>query len=121
MELFMADKTLVFDRLKHSLELLAAPPDVQLRVVPAFGYRAHELYLSFDHWRMKVLGNFLSELAAEQISCLDSLQQTFMTMGHECWADSGLSDSPDWQHIRQLSSKALQALGWLSESSRRAS
>jgi hypothetical protein len=121
MELLMADKALVFGRLKHSLELLAAPPDMQLRVVPAFGYRAHELYLGFDHWRMKVLGNFLSELAADQISSLNSLQETFTMMGHACWTDRGLADSDEWQHIRHLSSKALEAFGWLCQSSRKAS
>lgn len=121
MELLMADKALAFGRLKHSLQLLAAPPDTQLRVVPTFGYRAHELYLGFDHWRMKILGNFLSELAADQVSCLDSLQERFTLMGPECWTDRGLAHSDEWEHIRQLSSKALEAFGWLCESARKAS
>jgi hypothetical protein len=82
-------------------------------VVPAFGYRAHELYLSFDHWRMKVLGNFLSELAADQLSCLESLQQMFVMMGHECWTDASVAESDEWKHVRHLSSKTLQAFGWL--------
>jgi hypothetical protein len=113
MQLVMADRAWVFDRLKHSLQLLAAPPEFQLRVVPAFGYRADELYLSFDHWRAKLLNGFQSELAAEQLACLDSLQEIFIEMGHECWSDSGVHDSAEWMRVRQLSSQALRAFGWV--------
>src|SRR3981189_3109066 len=73
MELFIGDRAVVFNRLKHSLELLAAPSDFQLRVAPGFGYRADALYIGFDHWRMKVLGNFESELASAALSCVRSL------------------------------------------------
>ena len=113
MELVMADKAWVFDRLKRSLQLLAAPPDIQLRVVPAFGYRADELFLSFDHWRAKLLDNFQSELAAEQLSCLDCLQEIFVEMGHECWTDNGVHDSAEWKRVRQLSDQTLRAFGWV--------
>jgi hypothetical protein len=113
MELLFANRSLVFDRLKHSLELLAAPPEIQLRVVPAFGYRADELYLSFDHWRNKLLVNFQSELAAEQRTSLDSLQELFGRMGNDCWTDSGVHESTEWKDVRQLSFQALKAFGWV--------
>jgi hypothetical protein len=113
MELFIADRAVVFDRLKHSLELLAAPSDFQLRVAPAFGYRADELYMGFEHCRMKVLSNFESELASEQLSCLKSLQQIFLQMRHECWTDGAVADSTEWKIVRYLSAKALQAFGWV--------
>jgi hypothetical protein len=113
MELLFANRSLVFDRLKHSLELLAAPPEIQLRVVPAFGYRADELYLSFDHWRNKLLVNFESELATDQLTCLDSLQELFGRMGNDCWTDFGVHDSAEWKNVRQLSHLALKAFGWV--------
>jgi hypothetical protein len=113
MELLVADKALVFGRLKHSLQLLAAPPDIQLRVVPAFGYRADELYLSFEHWRSKLLVHFESELQADQLSCLGSLQKIFVEMNHECWTDSGVAGSLEWQNVRSLSAQTLKAFGWL--------
>jgi len=113
MELFIGDRAAVFNRLKHSLELLAAPSDFQLRVAPAFGYRADELYLGFEQWRMKVLSNFESELASEQLSCLRSLQQIFLQMRHECWTDRAVADSTEWKIVRYLSIKALQAFGWV--------
>jgi hypothetical protein len=113
MEFIMADKPLVFSRLKHSLQLLAAPPDIQLRVVPAFGYRADELYLSFEHWRSKLLVYFQSELAADQLTCLNSLQQIFVEMRHECWTDDGVAGSTEWREVRSLSARALKAFGWV--------
>lgn len=105
MGVLMANKTWVFERLRHSLELLAAPPEVQ--------YRAGELYLNFDHWRMKILGNFPSELGAEQRACLECLQQIFVQMGQDCWTDGGVATTAEWRHVRQLSTQALQAFGWI--------
>jgi hypothetical protein len=112
MELFMANKTLVFNRLKHSLELLAAPPEIQLRFVPDFGYRADELYLGFDHWRSQLLVNFESELAADQRNCLNSLQELFVLMDNHCWNDTAVAGSSEWENVRQLSARALGAFGW---------
>jgi hypothetical protein len=118
MELLFANKSLVFNRLKHSIELLAAPPEIQLRVVPAFGYKADELYLSFDHWRNKLLVNFQSELAVDQLTTLDSLQELFGRMGNDCWTDSGAHDSAEWQTVRQLSQQTLKAFGWVHEATK---
>jgi len=112
-ELLFANRSLVFNRLKHSLELLAAPPEIQLRVVPAFGYRADELFLSFDHWRNKLLVGFQSELENDQITSLDSLQELFVRMGNDCWTESGVHDSAEWKDVRQLSHEALKAFGWV--------
>src|ERR1700739_372792 len=112
MELFMANKSLVFNQLKHSLELLAAPPEIQLRFVPDFGYRADELYLGFDHWRCQLLVNFQSELAADQLKSLNSIQEMFILMGEHCWNDTAVADSAEWKNVRRLSARALGAFGW---------
>ena len=112
MELFMANKTLVFNRLKHSLELLAAPSEIQLRFVPDFGYRADELYLGFDHWRSQLLVNFESELAADQRNSLNSLQELFVLMDNHCWNDTAVACSSEWENVRRLSARALGAFGW---------
>lgn len=113
MEVLMANKAWVFERLKHSLEILAAPPEIQARVVPSFGYRADELYLTFDHWRMKVLGNFQSELEADQLSGLDSLQQIFARMSQDFWTDAAITNSAEWKKVRHLSTEILQSFGWV--------
>jgi hypothetical protein len=45
-----ASRAWLLGRLKHSLEILAAPADIQLRAVPEFGHKAGQLYMSFNHW-----------------------------------------------------------------------
>ncbi|MGB8325380.1 MAG: hypothetical protein WCE52_20645 [Candidatus Acidiferrum sp.] len=102
----------LFDRLKDSVALLAAPPDIQLREMPISGRKADELFLRFDHWRMKVVGTFQSEIAADQLFCLDSIQQVFLKMGRECWSDDGLNNSAEWNHVRRLSTQTLEVFGW---------
>lgn len=113
MEVLIKNKAWVFERLKHSLELLAAPPEIQVRVVPCFEYRADELSLTFDHWRKKVLGNFQSELEADQLSALDYLQQIFARVGQDFWTEAAIATSAEWKHVRHLSSETLQAFGWV--------
>jgi hypothetical protein len=38
-------KERIFERLKHSLQLLAMPPEIQLRLLPSFVCKADELAL----------------------------------------------------------------------------
>jgi hypothetical protein len=113
MEVLKPNRDWLLGRLKHSLEILAAPADIQLRAVPPFGHKAGELYMSFNHWRVKVVGSFHSEIAMDQRLLLDSMERTFRGMGQECWTDDGVSSSPKWEHVRLLSSKTLQTFGWL--------
>jgi hypothetical protein len=111
LELFVTNKSLVFSRLKLSLELLAAPPEIQLHFVPDFGYRADELYLGFDQWRSQLLANFHSELAADQLNSLNSIQEVFILMDQRCWNDTAVADSAEWKNVRRLSATALGAFG----------
>jgi len=52
------DRLGVFDRLKHSIQLLACSPETQLKMLPQFVGKAEELALDFDHWREVALDNF---------------------------------------------------------------
>jgi len=113
MEVVTAKRAWLFGRLKYSLQILAAPAEIQLREVSASGHKADELYLKFGHWRSKVLYSFPSEIAISQRSLLDSMERTFTGMGRECWTDNGVSNSAEWKHVRLLSRKALKTFGWL--------
>jgi hypothetical protein len=113
METLKPNRDWLLGRLKHSLELLAAPPDIQLQAVPPFGHKAGEIYMSFNHWRVKVIGSFPSEIAIDQQSLLDSMERTFTGMGRECWTDNGVSNSAEWKHVRLLSRSTLKTFGWL--------
>jgi len=109
----MVSRALLFGRLKNSLHLLAAPADIQLLDSATFGHKADALYLSFAHWRIKVMGNFYSDIAADQLAHLELLEQLFLSMGKECWTDYGVKNSVEWNYVRLLSAITLQTFGWL--------
>ncbi len=113
MDVIKPNRDWLLGRLKHALEILAAPADIQLGAVPPFGHKAGELYMSFNHWRVRVVGSFPSEIATDQQFLLDSMELTFRGMDQKCWTDDGVSSSPEWEHVRLLSSKTLQTFGWL--------
>ncbi|MGB2627679.1 MAG: hypothetical protein WAK20_12895, partial [Candidatus Acidiferrum sp.] len=75
--------------MKHSLELLAVPADIQLRELVAFSRTPDEFYLSFNNWRLKSMADFHSEFVTNQLDLLDSMEQIFIPMGNECWTESG--------------------------------
>jgi hypothetical protein len=50
-------------RLKHSLQLLVGEANIQLGELPDFCLRSDELFLSFNKWRMALVGNFQSEIS----------------------------------------------------------
>jgi hypothetical protein len=74
---YEADRTWIFERLKHSLQLLACRAEIQLNNVPNFVAVADELALDFESFRDTRTGNYRTELTAEQASCLDSLDRSF--------------------------------------------
>jgi hypothetical protein len=43
-------------RLKHSLQLLVGEANIQLGELPDFCLRSDELFLSFNKWRMALVG-----------------------------------------------------------------
>jgi hypothetical protein len=63
-------------------------------------------------WRTALEAHFQSEMTADQLSCIDAIQQTFVRMGRESWTDGAVSNSSEWKQIRQLSSIALEAFSW---------
>jgi hypothetical protein len=111
MEIPKANRAWLLGRLKHSLEILAAPAHIQLQAVPPFGHKAGELYMSFNHWRSRVVGSLHPEIATGQRALLDSMERTFRSMGQECWTDDGVKSSPEWEDVRFQSSKTLQSFG----------
>jgi hypothetical protein len=105
----------IFERLKHSIQLLACPPEVQLNLLPSFVCKADELALDFDHWRDVALRNFRSELTVDQLSCLDAIGRRFSEltrMGSEHWTEIAVRESTEWQGIRVLAGAALASFGW---------
>jgi hypothetical protein len=105
----------IFERLKHSIQLLACSPEIQLKMLPQFVRKADELALDFDHWREVALDNFRSELTSHQLSCLDAIDSTLSELtrvGTESWTEDAVRESGEWKAVRTLAVAALDSFGW---------
>jgi hypothetical protein len=105
-----ADRTRIFERLKHSLQLLACRAEMQLNTFPDFVPVAHEMALDFENSRDTLTGNFPTELTAEQASCLDSLDRSLSESNE--WSNGAVVDPSEGRNIRYLSARALREFAW---------
>ena len=98
------------ERLKESVQALAADADVQLSIYPEFMCRVDELALDFDHW-FEVGRQFLTP---DQISVLEPIlaQLGEMSGPEGPWAEEDLATDPRWEDIRAKAAHALDILGW---------
>jgi hypothetical protein len=109
------DRLGIFERLKHSIQLLACPAEVQLNLLPRFVCKADELALDFDQWRLVAVSSFRSELTTSQLLCLDAIDTSLSeltALGSEHWTDDAVRKSTEWQGIRALAAAALASFGW---------
>ena len=84
-------------------------------MLPRFVCKPDELALDFDVWREVVLNNFRSELSADQMSCIESIDRSLSQltrMGSECWREEAVRQSEEWKHVRTLAANALDSFGW---------
>jgi hypothetical protein len=106
------NKPWLLERLMHSLQLLACPPEVQLGSFPSFVHVPDELALDFDNFRTAFVGNFRTEITAEQLYCLDLIDECLSRMSKDCYSHEAVTEAPEWQNARQLAARALKAFGW---------
>jgi hypothetical protein len=109
------DRLASFERLKHSIQVLACPSEIQLNMLPRFVCKADEVALDFDLWREVVLSNFRSELSTDQMSCLERLNRILSQLtglGRECWTEEAVRQSGEWKQVRTLAAVALDSFGW---------
>ena len=109
------DRAWIFERLKHSIQLLALPPEVQPALLPDFVCKADELALDFDHWHDVAISNFRSEMTSGQLSSLQALDQSLSALtglGSQYWTDEQVRTSEKWRSIRGLAAAALCSFDW---------
>lgn len=111
----------IFERLKNSVQLLAALPDEQLNALPDYVCKADELALDFDQWREMTIHNYGNDLTSVQRSSLvaldDKLNQ-LTAQGKEYWTDQAVRTSLEWQQVRELANHVLRAFSWPEETPR---
>jgi hypothetical protein len=101
-------------RLKHSLQTLAMPPDVQLGLLPDFVSKADELALTFDHWHLCVLSNDEGSLSRQQKLALMAVDKHLdaMTGKEQFWTEEAVKSLPEWEQIRRLARETLELFNW---------
>jgi hypothetical protein len=106
------DRAWLTERLMQSLQLLACPPEIQLGKFPPFVGAPNELALDFDNFRSAFVGNFRTELTAEQLHSLELIDRTFEEMNKDRFRPEGVTPSSEWRRIRELAAASLKAFGW---------
>lgn len=106
------NRTWIFERLKHALQLLACSSEIQLGKFPSFVHTPDELALDYDHFRSACIDNFRSELTDEQISRLAAIDQLFLKIPKDSFSPEAVTKSPAWQQVRLLAAEALKAFDW---------
>jgi hypothetical protein len=104
------------ERLKHALQALAAPAEVQLARYPTSTVRADELALEFDH-ALEVVLSTDNGLSPEQLSYLGALDQFLERMSRpdirdRLWTGAAVRTSDQWASVREVAGEALRAFGW---------
>ena len=110
------DTAWTIEELRHSLQALAMPAEVQLGLYPDFVCKGDELALDFDNFFHAVRGSYPDDFTAEQWTMLESIDRALAEMSGEenahRWTDHAVRASSDWETIRGLARGALHALGW---------
>ncbi len=104
----------VSKELRHSLQALAVPADVQLRLLPDFVCKADELALNFNDCYSLITAE--AELTDRQKAALDALDAKLDEMGgagnEHLWTEKALGIRPEWEEVRRLAVETLDAFGW---------
>ena len=75
--------------------------------------------MEFDHWLDVALHNYRTELTADQLCALKTLDEklTWLTTNAiEEWTEQAVRNSLHWENVRHLAAKMLQAFDWRLES-----
>lgn len=102
-------------RFMWSLQALAAPADVQLKLFPDFDWKVDELAIEFDQWYqvMKRRRSLFTVKARKFLEDLNSkLDEMSGPENSQLWLEDTLRTDASWEMIRDLARHALNAIGW---------
>lgn len=98
--------------LEHSMQALAMPADVQLRLYPKDVCHACELVEDFRHFSACYLGDNQTTMTAEQRAALVRLQEYLVDLDYQCWDQESLRTGAAWEVLRELAKRSLACFGW---------
>ena len=103
----------MIERLVRTLQVLAAPSDVQLTLSPRFDMQAEELAGDFDDARRLLYDCPQVEVGAHQRDCLDRVHAVLDERSGVAgfWTEAAIRTSPEWEELRGLARSALASFG----------
>jgi hypothetical protein len=63
-------------------------------------------------FQARFVDNLGAELTGDQLNCLHRIDETFALMDKDSFSPEKVSNSTEWQKIRELVSETLKAFGW---------
>jgi hypothetical protein len=97
-----------------ALRVLAAPAEVQILRV-SDRVNTHEFVLAFDDAYMLARDCRQLSWTPAQLDALEELDRELSSISDQAnptlWAEDGLRHAPEWQRVRILAERALEALG----------
>ena len=104
--------------LQYSEQALAQSAEKQLALYPGGAAKEDELALDFDNY-YRTVRPYTSFLDEEQQRVLDAIDQQLSDMSRQdnshLWTETALYNSKEWERVRNLALKALEAFGWPNE------
>jgi hypothetical protein len=106
----------LIQQLQWSLQALAQPAEVQIRLYPDFVVAADELALEYDNCLVATLGNHRKEFTPTQVQALEKINSFLNQMSGsenaEHWTLDALYNDAKWTEVRTLAQQTLTELGW---------
>jgi hypothetical protein len=104
-------RTWQFERLKHALQALASPAEIQAGLFPDFVHTSDELMLDFDNF-CSVVVTYAGELKTSQIAAVEVLNRHLDTYPESAEGVEALKSHAFWAKARELALQALDSFGW---------
>ena len=112
----MSDADAILTRLRHALQALALPADVQVKLLPDFVVEMDELALAFENWLRSVEADGGVRLKRGQRAALRRVEAALDAMSGQAnaglWTRRALRDAEPWARLRGVAAEALEAFGW---------
>lgn len=102
-------------RLRHAVQRLALPGEMQLASLPDFVCKTDEILLDLDHWREVALQWHAHEFSPEQRSSLARLDALLDDLTESSASDDAVRSAPEWARVRVQAQVVLAAFAWPAE------
>jgi hypothetical protein len=103
------------NQIMWSVQALACPAEVQLKLFPDFTHKPDELVLDFDNWYQATKCRDDVGMTPDKLASLAVLDSFMEKMQPERFDEEFVITGEDWAQLRDLARQTLDVCGWLLE------